>query len=149
MRALPSPACLQFYGQSRSNAWTHHERPYGLRCGTLDLVRCVRGHRDDGDPTVGYWGDLHTYTTGVISVTQPVPGLTRADWLGVAYYGATAVVNTFGVQLDALTNTVTIDGLNTIVPYTSNMWLGVSAGGTGSSDSARSPSRRAASARRG
>jgi hypothetical protein len=43
-------------------------------------------------------------------------------------------VNTFGVQLDALTNTVTIDGLNTIVANTSNMMLGLSAGNTGSSD---------------
>lgn len=131
---LPSPACLQFYGQSRSNAWITTNGRMGFGAAPSTSFAASAATAMTGDPTVGYWGDLHTYTTGVISVTQPVPGLTRADWLGVAYYGATAVVNTFGVQLDALTNTVTIDGLNTIVPYTSNMWLGVSAGGTGSSD---------------
>lgn len=131
---IPSPACLPFYGQSRSNGWITTNGRIGFGTMPSAAYFATSAAALTGDPFVGYWGDLHTYTTGTISVTQPVPGLTRADWLGVAYYGQAGLVNTFGVQLDALTNTVTIDGLNTIVANTSTMMLGLSAGNTGSSD---------------
>jgi hypothetical protein len=57
----------------------------------------------------------------------------RIDYVGVRYYGEAMAGVTFGIQFNASTNTVTLDGLTGIAanPTLSNAPLGLSCGSAG------------------
>ena len=86
------------------------------------------------DPFVGAWSDFDPSTAGTITISSPAPEVVRVDWIGVDYYSPSGTPNTFGIEFNAATGTVSLDGLTGIVSQSSggsgneDMFLGLSPG---------------------
>ncbi len=94
-----------------------------------------------GNPSVGAWADLDPSVGGTMTVSSPGPGIFRVDYNQVRYFGSTLAsqLATFGIQFDANTNGVALDGLAGITdptPLAVTMVLGISMGNLGATPGA-------------
>lgn len=92
------------------------------------------------NPFVGPWVDLSPNVAGTISTAVTAPGVITTTWSNVPYYGNSGLTASFSISFDTSNDSITISGLNSfpVFPVTvgaeNNMFLGLSAGNTGSTD---------------
>lgn len=80
-------------------------------------------------PSFGVWTNFNPALGGSITVTQPSPGVIRADYTAVPY-ATTAIANTFALIWDSINGIATIDGLSGVVTSTTtiNQLIGITGG---------------------
>lgn len=135
VNALPTPACMTFYGQPRNNVWVTTNGRIGFGAAMNATYTPTVAAALTGDAFVGYWSDLNVIAPASITATNPGPGISRFQWNNVVYYGTT-IPNNFGIQFDDTVNTVQIDvpAAGGMAAHANIAFLGLSNAGGGSSD---------------
>jgi hypothetical protein len=93
------------------------------------------GHTLTLAPSFGFWSDL-TPNNG-ITISKPAPGVLRADYVNVYYFGQPTPLLSFSLEMDTVNQTYTIDNLLGIAANPSpgylgsEIWMGISLGNVG------------------
>lgn len=87
-----------------------------------------------GPPMVGAWHDLNPGVDGAVTIGLSGLGRVRVDWLGVPTFGQNTTENNHGIQIDAFTGTINIEGIDSIAASGVPLFLGISNGNLGATN---------------
>jgi hypothetical protein len=92
------------------------------------------------DPFAGLWIDVSPNVGGAITVSTPAVDTVRVDYVNVPFYGNSTLTNTFGIEINATTGIIQIDGIAGVQSFPVTVgtnpegFLGVSRGNTGATN---------------